>query len=603
MPGIVGLTDLVERYFYSNQWLWIFIGSLVYLFFRMNTARKRAFLTAIAFFFLFVNSFVIEKFTALGENGTFYRHLWAIPSIVIVGIAIVDLIRIMPKWYLRIPVIAALIVGVWFVNNQEYIRCRSLKFSTDAKMVSEDMIELADGFEELRNETKKNKLFVVCGSQTTELSLYSGILNITGPELLNSTDHDGSMELMGGNPDIPHIMSVCCSNGMDYVVVDKNENTESAFREQGYEPVIQTNSFLVFQCSGYSGFFQDVNNFGRTSVRSYYDENGKPVLCSKGYCTVLYDYDYLGRKERELYYDENGDLCSIGHASVCYEYDLMGNCVKEIYYDRNGKEYDVAGLYASIEKTYTKKGNLETQRYLDANGEPVLANGCYLSEYEYDDKGNQICEKYYDASGNPMLSTNMQAFEKRVEYDENNNAIKEEFYDLDGSRIQSTLGYSICVREVDEERKIVSEEYYDETYQLLGRISRNEGNNNDEFFTFLHCSNGVSITSEGEICFKTIVPNNHFDGVWFQLYDAVSGRYIKNICIGRSEGAHQEIYTHEQPSGLYKIALRGNTILTDENIWCFEYIEEGKTIRFSYDLQELNGNRMQLSDVKVIVDK
>ena len=98
MYDVINMPDLVVRYFSSIPWLILFILSTVYLFIRMNTARKRGMLASIIVFFLFINAFVISAFTHLGENSSFYRHLWAIPSVAIIGIVVVDLIRIIPKW-------------------------------------------------------------------------------------------------------------------------------------------------------------------------------------------------------------------------------------------------------------------------------------------------------------------------------------------------------------------------------------------------------------------------------------------------------------------------------------------------------------------------
>lgn len=196
MPGIIGIPDLLERHFSSSIWLYIFIAAVIYLFFRLKAAYKRALFAAVVGFFLIVNAFVIIQLSELGENATFYRNLWAIPVMTIIGIAIVDIVRIIPKWYLKIPVIAAFAIGLWFVNQHEYIRCRDQYYSSDAKMVSEDVINLAKALDKLQKEEGKETLFVVCpGNTVSELYLYSGFLKVSNSSVLSDVSHDGEYEL------------------------------------------------------------------------------------------------------------------------------------------------------------------------------------------------------------------------------------------------------------------------------------------------------------------------------------------------------------------------------------------------------------------------
>ena len=256
MYDVVNMPDLVVRYFSSTPWLIIFLASTLYLFLRMNTAMKRAVLAALVAFFLLINSLVIKLFTELNQNSTFYRNLWAIPLIILIGIAAIDVIRIIPRWYLKLPIIGLFAVVLWFVNGQEYIRCRAQVFSADGILVQEDVIDLGNMLDNLRKKESKNTLFVMCptgyerpyGNLLKELNLYSGIVNISGSSVLNDFEHNGEQELMSGNPDVDYIMSKCCSNGIDYVIVKRLEENEEAFRQKGYAPVLVTAEYMLFHC-------------------------------------------------------------------------------------------------------------------------------------------------------------------------------------------------------------------------------------------------------------------------------------------------------------------------------------------------------------------
>ena len=285
MYNVMNISDLVVRYFSSTPWLVVFIISTVYLFIRMNTVWKRAMLVAIIVFFLFVNSFVISLFTRLGQNATYYRHLWAIPTIALVGIAIVDLIGILPKWYLRIPAIIALALGLWFINEQEYIRCRAQIFSIEGTLVTNDVMELGNKLEDLRKESGKNTLFVVCpigyerlhGNMVTDLELYNGSIKVSDSSILNDDSHNGEAELTGEKPDVDYIMSTCCSKGIDFVVVSRNEKSENSFFKHNYFPSFSTDTYLVFSCFGYDGMWYELTNWGQIKRITYHDNEGELI--------------------------------------------------------------------------------------------------------------------------------------------------------------------------------------------------------------------------------------------------------------------------------------------------------------------------------------
>lgn len=449
MYDVVNMPDLVVRYFSSTPWLVAFVISTVYLFIRLNTTRKWALFIAVVVFFLVINAFVIRIFTKLNQNSTFYRHLWAIPSIAIVSIAIIDLIRLLPKWFLKVSAIVAFAIILWFINDQEYIRCRTQFFSTDAKLVPGDVIELGDKLEELRNETGKGTQFVVCpiayqrsyGTMCTELSLYSGHLNVSDSSILNDTNHNGEEELTGGNPDIDYIMSTACQKGMDYVVVGRRGNSEELFLGQGYEPLLITDEFILYRCEGYLRCKQDLTSWGQTSWKCWYNEDGELCINESGFAKVQYVYDNKGRKITETYTDETG-------ASV--------NSIEG---------------YAKCEWRYGDKG-LEEIRLFDANGNPGIRNDFGYSSIRYirDEKGRVTEECYYNEKDelfdfdfrNPRART-------RFEYDNQGNIISEKYFDKDGNASKALAGYDEIRKQYDDNNKLICLGYYADG-KLINRI-------------------------------------------------------------------------------------------------------------------------------------
>lgn len=478
MYDVVTMPDLMVRYFSSNIWLGAFVVSIVYLFFRVNAAGKKAILGAIVAFLLVINALVIEKFTELGENATFYRHLWAIPSVLIIGIAIVDLIKKLPRWFLKIPAIAAVAVFLWFAN-QEYIRCREQIVSTDGEMVQKDVVQLGDEFEKLQKKTGKNILFISCpsgysvpyGDMTSELNLYSGILDISSSSILNNEEHNGDVELMGENPDVPYIMATCCSKGIDYVVVARNDEAKNRFSEYGYEPAITSNSFLVFECNGYEGYKKDINRSGQIDWIRYYDKDGNPRTLNGGYSSVEYEYDTT----------------------------------------------------------------------------------------------NVITEKYFDP---------------------------------DGLKTRTSLGYAELTIKLNDVKQVIGERYYDADGTLLGEVNDKGTNQFSSMFEFLHCSNGVTIDN-GVYSLSTNVPNNSFNMVHFQLFDAKTEEYLTDFGRGYGNGIIIGQYINEYPDGLYRLSIKGNTNLADEWLCCYVYLQKGELLDFSYSIDKIEQQQVVLSNLEV----
>ena len=478
MYDVTNMPGLVSRYFSSEAWFYIFISAVVYLFFRMNGTRKIALLAGIAAFFLIINAFVIKIFTSLGENSTFYRHLWAVPSIVIIGIAFVDLIRVFPKWSLRAFVIVAISLVLYFVNNQEIIRCRGLYYSPDAKMVSDDIIDLDNGFKKIYKNADKQRLFVVCpsgygiqyGDFDAEIELYIGFLNVNDSSFLTNEVHNGEEELTGQNPDVAYIMATCCENGIDYIIVSRNENARQIYGESGYDPILVSDNYLVYACSGYYGYKQDLNKEGKIQWKRWYDKNNIPVMNDNGYCRVEYEYDHRGRTIKEQYKDTDDILVNIsnggygGYAICKYRYNNFG-LVEIQLFDSNEQPCIRTNYgYSIIRYLWNNRGQIIEERYYNEKDELFNFDGNVpraITRYAYDDDGNMLSEKHFDKDDNPSKA----AFgydEIRKEYDAERNIIRQGYY-ADGELVnRSDTGYAEIRYEYNEANEIISIQYYDQ---------------------------------------------------------------------------------------------------------------------------------------------
>lgn len=477
MYDVYNMPDLVNRYFSSDLWFYAFIASVIYLFVRLNTARKRAFLAGLFTFFLVINAFVIKLCTAMGENPTFYRHLWTIPSMTIIGIAVVDLIKLLPKWYLRTFVIITFAVGLYFVNSQEYIRCKGLYYSKDAKMVSDDIIVLDDGFKSIRSNVDKQRLFVVCpsgyanqyGDFDAEIETYIGFLNVYDSSLLTNEGHNGEEELTGGSPDVHYIMSTCCGKGIDYIIVSRNENNKQIYSEFGYNPIITSENYLVYACSGYYGYKQDENKEGKVNWIRWYDNNNIPIMNEKGYCRIEYEYDNRGRIIKETYKDTEDALIDIenggygGYAICEYKYSKYGIAEMKLL-DSNGRPCIRQNYgYSIIRYTCNNIGQIVEERYYNEKDELFNFDGNIpraITRFIYDDEGNVISEKHFDKNDQPSKA--LYGYDEiRKEYDANHNIIRQGFY-ADGKLInRSDTGYAEIMYQYNESDEIIDIQYYD----------------------------------------------------------------------------------------------------------------------------------------------
>ena len=461
MYDVVNMPDLVERFFSSRLWLGAFVVSVIYLFFRLDNASKRAVLAAAVAFLLVINSFVIEHFTMLGENSTFYRHLWAIPSVIIIGIAMVDLVGILPKWFFKITAITAFAVFLYFAN-QEYIRCRSQFLSIDAKLVPEDVIILGDELERARQESNKTVVFVVCpvayersyGNMVTELGLYSGFLNVSDSSFFSDSLHNGEEELTGETPDVEYIMGKCCANGIDFVIVSRNEKAERYFSDKGYDPVIKTNSYVLYRAEGYFGYKKDLNRGGQISWKYWFDEKGEPCVNENGIHRIEYKYDRKGRTKSEIYKDLDESIvnCIEGYArSEWYYYD---NGVEEVrLYDAEGNPcVRINHGYGIIRFIYNRDRQLIEMQYCNEKGQLInydAINPRAVIRFEYDNENNQISEKYFDKDDIP--SKTLAGYDEiRKEYAGNHIVTRIGYY-ADGKLINRTdTGFAEVIYENDE---------------------------------------------------------------------------------------------------------------------------------------------------------
>lgn len=468
MYDVSSVLDLIIRYFSSRIWMTLFIVSVVYIFFRVNSLYKKALIAAFIAFFLVVNVFVIRIFTEAQENATYYRNLWAIPTMLIICMAMTDFFITLPKWYFKALAVVAFSVVIYYAN-QEPVRCRDLYFSKDGVMVTGDTVMLAEKLETERRARGKQTVFVLCpitsgmsyGTLQSELTLYSGTVSVYGPEFLTDSNHNGIEALSGNNQDAAYIMENCCARGMDYVIVPIHEETEQAFRVIGFEPVLKTDGYFLYKCEGFSGYSQDINARGLICRRDWHDEYGNPVENEEGYHTL--EYEYLDGLTVERYSDLNGAPCNTlsgGYARIEQYYTSFGDLRELRYYDASGKlAARLDNGYAVIKYTYQGR-RLVSRVYYNEREEMfdyTWWNPHSVELYYYDERGNLIREAFLDKKGNPAPGYD----EIIREFDDDDHVLSEGCYLNDRLVNRGDKGYALAVWEYNEDWKVTGIKYFD----------------------------------------------------------------------------------------------------------------------------------------------
>ena len=224
---------------------------------------------------------------------------------------------------------------------------------------------------------------------------------------------------------------------------------------------------------------RDINDQGKVTRVSFFDEKEQPVAQSNGYAVVTREYDAAGHKIRESYYDDSGFpvmLSSGGYASVAYEYDAQGFVSCERYYGTGGEritlENGVSGYsannlnkdvkldemwlnendepvmnsksgYAHVVRTVDSVGNVARVSYYDENYQPVtLAEGYSIIEMKYNRRRQKIRESYFDENGEAVVAPGLGYASVSYEYDSKGRVIAEHYYWANGRKITLENGVS-----------------------------------------------------------------------------------------------------------------------------------------------------------------
>ena len=137
------------------------------------------------------------------------------------------------------------------------------------------------------------------------------------------------------------------------------------------------------------------------------------------------------------------------------------NVIRESYFDFAGNK--VKGEEGFVTRLRVMSGKkIIAESWLDENDSavPFGDDTYYRIEYTYDKTGNINREKYYDAEGKPVRCLKGYAIVYR-EYDAYNRVVYEKFYDTDGFAIMLEDGSVSHRYEYDESGRLIKTTKYD----------------------------------------------------------------------------------------------------------------------------------------------
>lgn len=370
------------------------------------------------------------------------------------------------------------------------------------------------------------------------------------------------------NPDPIYVMEEAGREACDYIVIYNNPENKERFYSAGYEPKYTIGKYLVYTVEGVARKKNIYDQRHYLIEEKYYDEKGNPTIHGSGYSSVRYDYGQDGK------------------------------CVLTTYLNETGEPTDLDG-YASIKRSYTKFARqVASQSYLDVKGTPIHIFGRVETRYGYDGNKRPVREVYYDDHAQPIERTDLHYASKEIFYNEDGRITGERYYNISGEPTVCPLGYASFQRVFGSDGKIIGENYYDNKRMPIGSVSA-EGNINSEgnIFSFLRCSEGVSISNDRKITFESYKRANQFDIMYFYINDAVTGEYVTSFGGEEHTGEVTGTYHHENPTGLYLLRLKGNSNVADEWIECLVYLREYDSIDYRFEINHFSKERIEISDL------
>lgn len=270
------------------------------------------------------------------------------------------------------------------------------------------------------------------------------------------------------------------------------------------------------------------NQQGNVSKIAFWDANGNPVLTKDAIASIIFEHDMQGHELSRTFLGldglptvnmQNNINCAgflreyeNGRETLLTRIDTNGaprkDCIiVKTKYDGDGNKIKVSFLnhlkepiahmegFASFVSTYSQKGREITRRYLDVNGQPVLAthnkiagfnnsfysnsllksstfvgmdgkptlckNGYATVVLTYNHFGQITSEQFLDISGNPAANTQTGYAKKIMEYDKLGNNTSIALFDSNNNKTFNANKVHLTKIKHNHQHKIVDIAFFD----------------------------------------------------------------------------------------------------------------------------------------------
>lgn len=132
----------------------------------------------------------------------------------------------------------------------------------------------------------------------------------------------------------------------------------------------------VKSVDGCYGIVRYYNSVGQAITVVFVDQNIEPMLNARGYAIEKRTYNAKNKIQSIRYFDadEKQSPLETGEYGIYYDYNSDGTEVKRTFIDETGQPISNALGYASIIQTFYSDGSVDTERYLDREGNPTELN-------------------------------------------------------------------------------------------------------------------------------------------------------------------------------------------------------------------------------------
>jgi len=138
----------------------------------------------------------------------------------------------------------------------------------------------------------------------------------------------------------------------------------------------------------------------KTIRETYFDYAGNPTLGEEGFVTRVQMLNDKGRVISVAWLDVEGNPMNIAGETYCrvdYTYDKAGNINRERYYDAEGQPVRNAEGYAIIYREYDASNRVVYEKFYDVDGFAIAIDGGVVAyRYTYDAGGNLLTCTAYD---------------------------------------------------------------------------------------------------------------------------------------------------------------------------------------------------------------